>query len=184
MPTPDPERVSEPARTPEPPRGAIETQLRPPRLRVHRRAIPWWTVRVLSSWGLLLALLIAPALIWPSARVWLLAPIALVTLVLLVKVVVEPRLRYAVHRWEITDTAAYVRSGWLVREWRVAPSSRIQTVDAVRGPLEQLFGLATLTVTTASAAGAVTIRGLDAETAQDAATRLAEIARVSRGDAT
>lgn len=62
--------------------------------------------------------------------------------------------------------------------------SRIQTVDTVRGPLEQLFGLATLTVTTASAKGALKIEGLGHETAADLAERLTRITQDTPGDAT
>ncbi|MGO2847203.1 MAG: PH domain-containing protein, partial [Microbacterium gubbeenense] len=76
------------------------------------------------------------------------------------------------------------RHGWLVVEQRVAPTTRIQTVDAVRGPLEQIFGLSTLRVTTASSYGAIAIRGLDRHTAEEAAARLAAVAELAEGDAT
>lgn len=102
----------------------------------------------------------------------------------LISAVVEPWWRYAVHRWEVGEHATYAVEGWVVREWRVAPTSRIQTVDAVRGPLEQLMGLSTLRVTTASAYGAVTVRGLDQHTAAEAVTRLAAVAELTDGDAT
>lgn len=55
----------------------------------------------------------------------------------------------------------YTRAGWVRQQWRVAPMTRIQTVDTVRGPLQQLFGLSTVVVTTASAAGPLRIEGLD-----------------------
>jgi membrane protein YdbS with pleckstrin-like domain len=89
-----------------------------------------------------------------------------------------------VHRWETTDLAVYGLSGWLVREWRVAPLSRVQTVDAVRGPLEQALGLATLRVTTASSSGAVQIRGLDHRLAAEIAERLTVVTERTPGDAT
>ncbi len=78
----------------------------------------------------------------------------------------------------------YVRTGYFWQEWRIAPMSRIQTVDTVRGPLEQVFRLATVTVTTASAKGAITIAGLDHEVAADLARRLTRIAQATPGDAT
>jgi membrane protein YdbS with pleckstrin-like domain len=89
-----------------------------------------------------------------------------------------------VHRWEVTDEAVYVRTGALWQEWRIAPMSRIQTVDTVRGPLEQAFRLATVTVTTASAKGAVRIEGLDHEVAAELAQRLTRITGATPGDAT
>lgn len=158
--------------------------VRPPRHRIERRAIWWWVLRALTRWGLLLAGLSVAAVLWEPARVWLVAPIFGAALVLLAKAVVEPWWRYAVHRWEVGEHATYAVEGWVVREWRVAPTSRIQTVDAVRGPLEQLMGLSTLRVTTASAYGAITIPGLDQHTAAEAVTRLAAVAELTDGDAT
>lgn len=159
-------------------------QIRQPTLRIERRTIAWWMLRALITWGLLLAALVVAAALWEPARVWLIAPTVGVGLVLVAKLLLEPSWRYAVHRWEITETGTYAVSGWLVREWRVAPSSRIQTVDAVRGPLEQLLGLSTLRVTTASSYGAIKIPGLDRAVADEAVARLSVVAELSEGDAT
>ncbi len=60
----------------------------------------------------------------------------------------------------------------------------IQTVDAVQGPIEQLLGLATLRVTTASSRGAIDIGGLDKDTAARVAEELTQIAQLIPGDAT
>ncbi|MGW6622983.1 PH domain-containing protein [Nocardia sp. NPDC055002] len=117
-------------------------------------------------------------------RGWqVLAGLALVVLAVLA-VVVIPLWRYAVHRWEVTDEAVYTRVGWLDQESRVAPISRVQTVDTERGPLERILGLATVTVTTASSAGAVKISALDLPVAEETVLRLTAIAAQHRGDAT
>jgi membrane protein YdbS with pleckstrin-like domain len=78
----------------------------------------------------------------------------------------------------------YTRYGWLNQESRIAPISRIQTVDSERGPFEQLFGLANVTVTTASAAGPIKIHGLDKATAQRLVDDLTANTQATRGDAT
>lgn len=161
-----------------------DVAIRLPRRRVERRAITWWVVRAVSFWVPVLAALVAASLIWEPARVWLIAPFAVAVVLTVAACVVEPIWRYRVHRWEIAEHASYAVSGWLVREWRVAPTSRIQTVDAVRGPLEQLFGLSTLRVTTASSYGSIDIVGLDRQTAAEAVTRLTAIAELTEGDAT
>jgi hypothetical protein len=95
-----------------------------------------------------------------------------------------PRWRYRVHRWEVGPGAVYTRAGWVHQEARIAPISRIQTVDSERGPLEQLFGLANVTVTTASAAGPLKIHGLDRATAERLVDDLTTAAQATRGDAT
>ncbi|MGB2918885.1 MAG: PH domain-containing protein [Mycobacterium sp.] len=99
-------------------------------------------------------------------------------------VVVVPLWRYRVHRWDIDPTAVYTRSGWLVQERRIAPISRVQTVDTYRGPLDRVFGLANVTVTTASSAGAVRIVALDADVADRVVAQLTDIAALGAEDAT
>ncbi|EWT02371.1 membrane protein [Intrasporangium oryzae NRRL B-24470] len=98
--------------------------------------------------------------------------------------VVMPQWRYRVHRWEATPTAIYTQTGWLNLERRIAPLSRVQTVDLERGPLSQLLGLASVTVTTASAAGPVRIHGLDLPVALDLVDSLTAAAVLDVGDAT
>lgn len=159
-------------------------RLRDPRHRVHRRAILWWTVRPAIVWLVLVGGLVACLNLAPTPPSWLGAALVAAIVLGVLHVGVMPQWRYRVHRWECTDSAVYTRSGWLNQEWRVAPASRIQTVDTKRGPLEQLFGLATVTITTASAAGPVAIAGL----AQDDATRLVDeltaTTQATQGDAT
>jgi uncharacterized protein len=142
-----------------------EPGLRVPANLVSPRARWYWAVRALPGWLVVTGGQIA---IWlarshPSnAHAILLA----VTIALAVThLAVMPQWRYRVHRWETTDTAVYTQSGWFTQERRIAPISRVQTVDTERGPFEQLFGLANVTVTTASAAGPLEIHGLDRNTA-------------------
>ncbi|GAA5161166.1 MULTISPECIES: PH domain-containing protein [Amycolatopsis] len=156
--------------------------LRPPANLVCRRAVLFWTTRAALGWVLPLV----------SELLWLVfgggtAPVVVlvVTAVLAVAhLVVMPQWRYRVHRWETTDQVVYTQSGWFNQERRIAPVSRIQTVDTERGPLERLFGLANLTVTTASARGPVHIHGLDHDTAQRLAAELATRTQATVGDAT
>src|SRR3569833_834866 len=160
-------------------------QLRPPSERVSTRATRYWALRAAASWDVIVALeLLLGLTAWP--RLGDALPIVLpVTVVLaLAHVLVMPRWRFHVHRWESTDTAVYTQSGWFDQERRIAPLSRIQTVDTERGPLEQVFALSTVTVTTASAAGPLKIHGLDAAVAQALVDRLTKVAAAARDDAT
>jgi membrane protein YdbS with pleckstrin-like domain len=98
--------------------------------------------------------------------------------------IVVPLWRYRVHRWDVSPQAVYTRTGWLVQERRIAPISRVQTVDTYRGPLDRLLGLANVTVTTASSAGAVRIVALDSEVADRIVAQLTDIAAIGAEDAT
>ena len=97
---------------------------------------------------------------------------------------VVPQWRYRVHRWEVTDTAVYTQTGWWARERRIAPMSRIQTVDHAEGAIARLFGLATVTVTTASAAGALRDRRAGPDVARRLVDELTLKADAVEGDAT
>ncbi|WP_101783128.1 PH domain-containing protein [Nonomuraea indica] len=158
--------------------------LRPPRHRADPRAVHWWTVQ-----GLLLAAPLAgaaAAAYWAftDRPGWLGALVGVAGAGLLLAALAGPRLGYRVERWEVTDEAVYTRKGRLTHTWRVAPMSRVQTVDTARGPLQRMFGLADVTVTTASAAGALRIEGLDHELAAELAARLTMLTQATPGDAT
>jgi membrane protein YdbS with pleckstrin-like domain len=129
-------------------------RLRPPRHRVSPRAISWWTAQAALEVAAVVIPLGIAAIVWADVQPWLVPATGVIAVIGLAYVLVMPRWRFRVHRWETTDHAVYTAEGWILQEWRVAPMSRIQTVDTERGPLQQLFGLATVTVTTASAAGA------------------------------
>ncbi|MDV6012130.1 PH domain-containing protein [Haloechinothrix sp. LS1_15] len=156
-------------------------RLRPPRNQLDRRCRAWWRVRLALGVVLVVAALAAVGSIAAPPMLVLAGIIGAIGLVYLV---VMPAWWYRVHRWEVTDSAVYTRTGYFWQEWRVAPMSRIQTVDTMRGPLQQLFGLATVMVTTASAKGAVEIKGLDARLAAELVEELTETTQATPGDAT
>ena len=159
-------------------------RLRPPRHRVSPRAVTWWTTQAaLEVTAVLIPLGIAVS-VWPDARRWLVPTTVAVAAIGLAYLLVMPQWRFRVHRWETTDDAVYTSQGWINQEWRVAPMSRIQTVDTERGPLQQLFGLATVTVTTASAAGALRLTGLDRVVADELVAQLTATTQATPGDAT
>jgi len=62
--------------------------------------------------------------------------------------------------------------------------SRVQTVDFEQGPLDRLLGLASVTVTTASAAGPLKIIGIDKPVADKLVEELTRRTEAEAGDAT
>ena len=164
--------------------------LRPPAHRVSPAARWLWAVQ-----GVLFTAVVAAVVLGLSVTVpdddaphwfevtlavarWLLVPLALVG------VVIEPLWRFRVHRWEITADAVYTLEGWLTRTWRIVPISRIQTVDTTRGPLQQLLGLTSVSVRTASHAGSTSIEQLPAALAAAVAHDLGLQANAIRDEAT
>ncbi|SFT76337.1 hypothetical protein SAMN04487904_107250 [Actinopolyspora lacussalsi subsp. righensis] len=159
-------------------------RLRPPRHRVARRAVLWWSCQAVSRVAVLLLALGGAAWWLPAVREWLVIALIVCGVFGIGYVAVMPWWRYRVHRWETTDSAVYTAAGWVSREWRVAPMSRIQTVDTARGPLQRALGLSSVTVTTASAAGPLSIDGLERDVAAELAERLTRTTQATPGDAT
>ncbi|WP_246265463.1 PH domain-containing protein [Acrocarpospora pleiomorpha] len=178
---------------PSPPtaRPVSRDALRAPAHQVSRHAITLWFIEGITGFIIMVG---GAALLslwvgswtwlpdWLTARPWL-VPLA-TALVLLPPVIIEPPLRFAVHRWELSADVVYARSGWLSREWVFVPVGRIQTVDKAQGWFERLLGLATVEIRTASYAGSSTIKGLDYEVAARLAEDLSHQAQQLRDDAT
>lgn len=131
--------------------------------------------------GLLLLLLVGDRAGWFAVPDWLWPAYAVLAGGY---VVAMPLVRYRVHRWESTATAVYTQTGWLSRERRIAPMSRVQTVDFDQSAVGRLLGLATVTVTTASAAGPLRLAALDVDVALRLVDELTRRAEADHGDAT
>jgi membrane protein YdbS with pleckstrin-like domain len=150
---------------------------------VSTRARWFWASRAAAGWATVLAVEIAVLVATHEsvAAGWSLSGTVVVAVL---HVAVMPQWRFRVHRWEATPTAVYTQTGWVTQERRIAPVSRIQTVDTQRGPIEQLFGLANVTVTTASAAGPLKIHALDRAAADQLVAELTDRTQRSEDDAT
>ncbi len=157
--------------------------LRAPGNRVSRRAVTYWTARAALSGASVVLAEVIVAVASGFTGTWR-AVIVVTAVVAALHAVIMPRWRYRVHRWEVTDEALYTRSGWFSVHWRIAPISRIQTIDSHRSLGERLFGLANVTATTASAAGPVRIHALDRALADHLLDQLAVATGQTRGDAT
>lgn len=158
--------------------------LREPANQVSPRAVLMWRVTavaelVVTAVGLLVLAVLVPAHPW-----WMWLGYVVVLLPLAAIAIWMPPVRNRIHRWEVTPGAVYTRSGWLTTRQRIAPLSRVQTVDTRRSAWMRLFGLSAITVTTASSAGDITIEGLDQDLARRVVAELTEITATSEGDAT
>jgi membrane protein YdbS with pleckstrin-like domain len=167
----------------------MTTPVREPAWPLSRSAIGLWVTEgiisaVLLGIGATLFAVFVPSdapAPFPLLR-WLVP--AAVVVYAVVAIGIRPWVRFRVHRWEVTGEAVYTLTGWLTRTWTLVPISRIQTVDVTRGVLQQLFGLSTVAVMTASSQGTVQVWHLEADVAQRVADDLAHRAEQVRDQAT
>lgn len=157
--------------------------LREPANRVSPRARVAWATEAVGEGAVVVAILCLLTLAWDVFTMpwwgWVLVGLAVV-----IYGWALPTFRYAVHRWEIGTSAVYTQTGWITRERRVAPLNRVQTVDFEQRPVARILRLATVTVTTASAAGPVRISGLDRAVAEELVADLTRRTSADAGDAT
>ena len=169
-----------------PPRPA---PVRDPAWPLSRAAIGLWTAQGVLGTVVLGLAVTAFLVLAPGDGGWLVPVVrwagpALVVAYGVVTIGVRPRLRYRVHRWEVTADAVYTLTGWLTRTWTLVPVARIQTVDVTRGVVQQAFGLASVAVLSASSQGTVRVPHLQADVARRVAADLARRAEQVRDEAT
>jgi membrane protein YdbS with pleckstrin-like domain len=151
--------------------------------RLDRVVVPLWILGDLASAVFLLALCAAGYFyVQQRQAAWSahagIAWMALAAVMLLWSVLVPP---LAYMRWAFVadDDLLRMRYGILFHEERIVPVHRMQHVDLTRGPVERLFGLATLVVFTAGNEGsAFRVPGLTLLRAQQLRDRILK----ARGD--
>jgi membrane protein YdbS with pleckstrin-like domain len=85
------------------------------------------------------------------------------------------RRRYTAWRYQERHEDLVVARGVMVRRLSVVPYGRMQFVDVTAGPIERVFGLATVKLHTAAAASDARIPGLEAAEAARLRDRLAAL---------
>lgn len=83
-------------------------------------------------------------------------------------VIVVPQRRYRRLRYRLTEHMLHSVHGWMFHTDTLVPFVRVQHLDVTRGPLDKLFGTASLVVHTAGTHNStVTINGLAPERAAE-----------------
>lgn len=104
---------------------------------------------------------------------WLLPWPAAVLLISAINMILTPR-RVRAHGYREDDDEFLVRRGLIVRRLVVVPYGRMQYVDVNSGPLLRAFGLAEITLHTASAQTNTKLPGVSAEEANRLREHLTE----------
>jgi membrane protein YdbS with pleckstrin-like domain len=117
----------------------------------------------------LTTVLVAPILWWISAILWGIAAVIVVVRLALVE------RNYRAWGYVERDEDLYITNGVLYRNLVAVPYGRMQLVEVASGPLERAFGLASVSLKTASAETNATIPGLTPEEAARLRDRLTEL---------
>ncbi len=121
-----------------------------------------------------IAAIVAANILWliPNGiQVGKIISIVLVVL-LLIHTVISPYFRFHRYRYQITEEFIDVREGYIFVERQLVPLERLHKMQTNRGPIDRIFKVAKVTVTTAG--GDVTLRFLDEEKADFIAESLSK----------
>lgn len=119
---------------------------------------------ILAGAGALVSLLAGT-----TAGVWTLAPLTAAWALWLLAL----RRRYMSWGFQEREEDLIVQRGVLIRRVSIVPYGRMQMVDVTAGPIDRLFGLATVKLHTAAAASDARVPGLPREQAAALRDRLA-----------
>ncbi len=95
-----------------------------------------------------------------------------VVVLLLLHTLISPYFRFHRYRYQITEEFIDVREGYIFVERQLVPLERLHKMQTNRGPIDRMFRVAKVTVTTAG--GDVTLRFLDEEKADYIAESLSK----------
>lgn len=89
-------------------------------------------------------------------------------IMILINTIISPYFRFHRYRYKIDEEFIDIREGYLFVTREIVPIERLHKMETIRGPIDTMFGVAKVKVTTAG--GEVTIRFLE----QEKAERIAE----------
>jgi membrane protein YdbS with pleckstrin-like domain len=135
----------------------------------------WTARRLVLAAGAVVALAVAVPLVATAVNSTGALGVALVLLSLTAVIWSVLRGRYLAWGYAERAEDLLVHRGLLVRRLSVVPYGRMQFVDVTAGPVDRLFGLATLQLHTAAAATDARIPGLARDEAQRLRDRLAAL---------
>lgn len=94
----------------------------------------------------------------------------ILVIVILLNTIISPYFRFHRYQYKIDDEFIDIREGYLFVERNIVPIERLHKMQTMRGPIDRIFKVAKVVVTTAG--GDVTIRFLDEEKADAIAEKL------------
>ena len=85
---------------------------------------------------------------------------------------IEPQVFYRRYRYRLDDDKVEIRRGIITITHSLVPIERIHQVEVAKGPINRMFGLANVIITTAG--GVATVEYLDEDAAESIASKLNE----------
>lgn len=139
-----------------------------------------WITLVFLCCAVPLVVLVFCDIVSAFALPMLIAVVVVYVLMLLVWLVILPPIRFMRWRYELSDNYLDISKGIIWKKRYIVPFVRVQNTDTQQGPIMRLFGLASVSVSTA--ASNHEIPGLSVDVADVLRDKAAELARLAKED--
>jgi membrane protein YdbS with pleckstrin-like domain len=138
----------------------------------------YWRWRAVFSAVPVLVLLVGLAIVVPLGPSWLRWTIVgVLTALVAIGIIFLPPIRYRVFWYATSPTEIDIQHGIIFIKRTVVPMHRVQTLRTERGPMADHYRMTNLKIKTA--AGSVTISGLDRVEADELCDRISRLADVA-----
>jgi len=145
------------------------------RHRLPARVIRYWRWRAFYSSLPLLVLLVSGAIVLPWGPWWARwSLVGVFVAVIAACMIILPPIRYRVFWYAISSTEIDIQSGIIFTTRSLVPMHRVQTLQSERGPMADHYRMTTLKIRTA--AGSVSLSGLDRAEADELCERIGRMA--------
>ena len=145
------------------------------RHRLPARVTRYWRWRAFYSSLSLLVLLVSGAIVLPWGPWWVRwGVVAVFIAVIAACMIILPPIRYRVFWYAISSTEIDIQSGIIFTTRSLVPMHRVQTLRSERGPMADHYRMTTLKIRTA--AGSVSLSGLDRAEADELCERIGRMA--------
>lgn len=119
------------------------------------------------AWGTFFAFEKGIIDIGQTAKHWVQIICIVVFVLELLETLISPFFRYHRYRYSLTDEEVQVKQGYIYLEHTIVPISRLHKINIEAGPIDRMFGLASVEITTAG--GNITIKFLERKKAEQIA---------------
>ena len=123
-----------------------------------------------AAWGVFFALENGIINIGDTPKYWTKIICIVVFVLELLETLISPYFRYNRYRYSLTDEEVQVKKGYVFLEHTIVPISRLHKINIEAGPIDRMFGLASVEITTAG--GNITIKFLERQKAEQIAQML------------
>lgn len=71
-----------------------------------------------------------------------------IMIITLLNIIISPYFRYNRYRYSLDDEAMEIIEGYIFVSHNIVPIERIQNIELAQGPIDRIFGVAKMTITT------------------------------------